>query len=1243
MTTTGNASVGLKTQVDSFVKNSLSLPTKQGRNERYASFVDSTRDYDPTAVYRALQSTVEEAEKSQHPFKDTLSIDLQLSDASTSNSNSNSSFTLNRGGNAKRNYSMIIQSGKAFYFAKDIVSRAQRATRKFPPPTAPAVDTLITSNTEGMKFVEEIKKTFQHKTLADLRVDTNSRGFDEYAYKLMTQIPETPNSQTTGIAVFKIEPKATKGDTVSNMSAHFGNIFNSFAVSFKVNSFLDEAPALPLIIMNNVSTGDADLNKRLQLLRTSFTQNVEIMKVLNSFFMQFCSTGLEDDLPFSDTYSSHLRRALTALLADPSKDLQSPLFKIYACTYESNNKQHRVIICPHIVLEKVQKTGLNSKPTIRFKFGNALSTSTNITIPQNQRTFSDSSGIRIRSGAAMPSAKDIDPGIIDELRRRTVEFSRSSVKSNNLLKPNSTGINIRRNAAAEPLSLQFVKKVFDVVIFRSHKETTDEGFQKILKALKYAFMTANRASNNNERAIALVEKGIRRPTLLRRPNGTSNRLNGSNNNKNNNNRNNNNKNSNNGNSNTGTRRQVITTASQMIREFKVGFDELFESTSNGRLMLRGSTNATISNSRSDIDWDFVGAFMQNIADSLPNGPYKTKLERVIKLHQRVHTIVFGFIKRAHGTFMNELLKPIAANTNNTSTRLHNLSSQQRKDAVSLCYSVAHAELFAGNPTPIPNKVVHLRTYGEVFGDGTETADLMGYGFPFGFMFDCRMPIYMRQNKRRTPNVLHDSISRQNGLPGFAPGGPATFPLAKYYETFGGHHEALTKYNLTRSIASLRDSAEVSKYDVELSGLHQSSMNPDHAIGYVDKRNNNDNRKAHAYMNHLMRQRVRTNTNSYPRDKKIEEFMQSNQVSSQAAYLWYDCGDTHAMRAAATAAGQLVRDLERISFLRGNRAGDYPIRLYTSHTSPLFEQSVIFNETSKLGRGTFCSHIFLQAVRRRINRLDQGDHTYETYNNAHIVNGKSIVNRIENNEENMFRSVIPIAFSTLPNGRAEKTVRVEEKVRFSPYSIHMMSGIRHKIVPEAFRSPSNSRFNNAHRLGPPRRNIENIESVIKGIHTTFMKMYKSIPAFQNNSCKFYICIEDSNGTSEVNELTLDNISQLEVLLYSAMRRSFWVSHAINLGFISKNSPKFEATTSWDVSELESALARDSMSVLERVLAYWQVYNHEGGRLGPPKATDRFPKAYEMLADQEEVRFQALNKYNFVRGTDIAPRPFISSRP
>ena len=168
-------------------------------------------------------------------------------------------------------------------------------------------------------------------------------------------------------------------------------------------------------------------------------------------------------------------------------------------------------------------------------------------------------------------------------------------------------------------------------------------------------------------------------------------------------------------------------------------------------------------------------------------------------------------------------------------------------------------------------------------------------------------------------------------------------------------------------------------------------------------------------------------------------------------------------------------------------------------------------------------------------------------------------------------------------------------------------------------------------------------MIKGIHTTFMKMYKSIPAFQNNSCKFYICIEDSNGTSEVNELTLDNISQLEVLLYSAMRRSFWVSHAINLGFISKNSPKFEATTSWDVSELESALARDSMSVLERVLAYWQVYNHEGGRLGPPKATDRFPKAYEMLADQEEVRFQALNKYNFVRGTDIAPRPFISSRP
>ena len=155
----------------------------------------------------------------------------------------------------------------------------------------------------------------------------------------------------------------------------------------------------------------------------------------------------------------------------------------------------------------------------------------------------------------------------------------------------------------------------------------------------------------------------------------------------------------------------------------------------------------------------------------------------------------------------------------------------------------------------------------------------------------------------------------------------------------------------------------------------------------------------------------------------------------------------------------------------------------------------------------------------------------------------------------------------------------------------------------------------------------------------MKMYESIPAFQNNSCKFYISTEDPNGAFEVNGLTLNNISKLETLMYSDMRRSFWVSHAINLKFISKNSPNDEATTSWDVSELESDLARDSMSVLERVLAYWQVYNHEGG--GSIKQY-RLPMKTEMLRDQDDVRSHALFMYHFVRGTDIAPRPLLSPR-
>ena len=996
MTTTGNASVGLKTQVDSFVKNSLSLPTKQGRNERYASFVDSTRDYDPTAVYRALQSTVEEAEKSQHPSKHTLSIDLQL--ASTPNSTSNSSFTLNnRGGNANRNYSMIIQSGKDFYFAKDIVPRAQQAIL-VQLKLNPGILTTITEQFHTEQFGQEIHKTFIYlNSLLNRRLPPDPdyiTVIDNISHHVETILPDI-QPKAISAAVFRVEPKSTKGNNTSNMSGYFDKIFKSLAAnSINIEDDqdfdLDKAPALPLLLYMDLNARRRDLNgiissaKEEVMKKDASPQKNALKKIMNSFFMTFCGTGLADsNLPFA-TYSSSLRLALLALICQTrattrtsvlDEHFESLSLSNHIFTYDPNNNQHRVIICPHTFLDKVRQTGLTTKPIIRFKFGNALSMPT-INPQTNHRTLNGSSWISIRSGAAMPSAKEIDPGIIDELRRRTVEFSRSSVKSNNLLKPNITGINIRRNAAAEPLSLQFVKKVFDVVIFRSHKETTDEGFQKILKELKYAFMTANRASNNNARAIALVEKGIRRPTLLRRPNGTSNRLNGSNNSKNNN--NNNGNNNTNKNSNTGTRRQVSTTASQMIREFMVAFDKLFESTSNGSFKLKGRTNASISISMLDIDWDFVCAFMQNIADSLPTGPHKTKLERVIKLHRRVNTIVFGFIKRAHGTFMNELLKPIAANTNNTSTRLHDLSSQQRKDAVSLCYSVAHAELFAGNTTPSPNgKVVHARTYGKVVSpDGRET-HRVGYGFPFGFMFDCRMPVMS--------TVLN---TRQNGLPGFAPGPGRTFPLAKDYASFGGHSESLTKYKLTRSIASLRDgTTDILKYDVKLSIPAQSSMNPDHAIGYVDKRNtinpsnpiNANASKARAYMNYLMTMRVRANTNSYPRDKEIEEFMRSNQVSSQAAYLWYDCGDTHAMRAAATAAGQLVRDLERIGFLRGNRAGDYPIRLYASHTSPLFEQSVIFNETSKLGRGTFCSHIFLQAVRRRINRLDKGEHTYETQN------------------------------------------------------------------------------------------------------------------------------------------------------------------------------------------------------------------------------------------------------------------------
>jgi hypothetical protein len=456
----------------------------------------------------------------------------------------------------------------------------------------------------------------------------------------------------------------------------------------------------------------------------------------------------------------------------------------------------------------------------------------------------------------------------------------------------------------------------------------------------------------------------------------------------------------------------------MNRNFQVifkysqsGNDSSIKSAHKGKFSL-GNSILNVEN-----EWDYISWFLSNVGPA--TGESNPILTHLRTTHKLIVSAVFALITKFHSQFVRALLQPITENTNNTSTRLHNLNAEQRMEAVSMCYSNAHSQLLT--------------------------------------------------------NLYRDE-----------------------------------------------------------SGLVTSEMNRQIRLIASDP------------------------SDSVSRKEVVERFMNRYVTSSAAAYLWYDCGDTHAMRSATQATLKLMLQLRKIGFLE-----KYPITGYTASTSPLFEQSVILKQT-----GVLCAPVFLEALRRQLSRLNEVT-SYVSYNSR---NGTKIMETRNTRVRN-----------TTVNFNARTSANP-----FSEESIYAMGGIEYKKVSQSFIDSILKRSNNI----PTNKIISNESDFALSLHQYFMNIYTSIPAYKNRNFRFYLV--HNEYTEELTEVSL--LKKLLTFDYWQLRRSFCVSHFINLKIINANHRVLIDTNTVPLVLEHHLLAKESLSLLERVLAYWQMYSHADRQTG-----------------------------------------------
>jgi len=572
--------------------------------------------------------------------------------------------------------------------------------------------------------------------------------------------------------------------------------------------------------------------------------------------------------------------------------------------------------------------------------------------------------------------RKIDP-LLQSLNR--LRFGKTT--SNNRINTNNNIIRMNYNSNTAPARL-FVDMVFkEILKYKTGSQYDRKEFRMVLRSI-YSSFSSSRGVN--------VQKLKNKMNRKISPNAVSN-LNRAMRNVSNNNQ---------------TMSNVdMATIKQLIDDMRYDFKNLFTINKNGdNLLIRSAISgkfvlgSNISNGQNE--WDYVSWFLSSVELANKNRASNSVIKKLISTHKLVVSAVFALITQYHAQFTSALLKPITRNENNVRTRLHRLNEDQKSEAISKCYSVAHAKLFFSHADQyLPSKT---------------------------YQFDA------------------------NHLPGNA---------AEYVSNL-----LLYTYNKRQEVV-------------------------------------------------------------------VQEF--SKNTSSAAAYLWYDCGDTHAMQVAVEATSKLVSQLKQLGF------ANYPISGYVASTSPLFEQSVILKQT-----GMLCAPIFLETLRRQLGNASLNQKKDMSYGDASTKN------------------------------------------------IHHMLGIEYRGSTPSFIDSISNRPNNI----PNTFSItENARDPAKSLHTYFLDVYKSLPAYQKYNHRFRLVLDDVTIPYTTDKIQiLDSVVSLERLMnfdYWKLRRSFWVSHFYNLQMSVDKTQRL-----WVMSTLETPQAQQSLSLLERVLAYWQMYKHKDRNIG-----------------------------------------------
>jgi hypothetical protein len=1139
------------------------------------------------------------------------------------------------GHNTTHGYSMIVRTrGGEFFFAKSLIEQKEFMMSNMPQSITANQQTnhnnvMRNAFYETLKYLVELIKKTRGVRIQSGDTSNFRQSSDNIANLIIPWLKTRGQIAPAPVAVHKVNVNSTRTNSLARMSIYFQEVFAKLHThGSKLVGYSDSytrCPALPLLldVVGNDSfvqfvtkqraptgskthwtalgatitfVGGKDLYDYLstmwsgynfvytspssvpphQQIDDSFTK--PLSRLMNDHYMNLWSLSLQP---------STINRAVLSTVTQGNIDrhfaIDMPIHELMnqhrTITYESSTGTS-VIMCSNKYITKNQ----TPRQGVTFSIGELFADFVQPTpeyqsnqVRLNKRTLKKANTLNLTG-----ELQKIDP-LLQQLNSLRLGQSTRNINKDR----NNENIRMNHNSNRTPAIL-FVETVFRLIL--SH----NKGFAKLDDKLEFENDLRRIYSTFTvPRTVNAKKLKVNRTNVISTNSNVTRAMKGRNN---------------------ATMRNVnLTRIKQLVIYMKRNFQVIFKYSQSGNdssiQVHKGQFSLGISILNDENEWDYISWFLSNVGSATgENNPILTKLRTI---HKHIVSAVFALITEFHSQFVEALLQPITENTNNISTRLHNLNAEQMAEAVSMCYSVAHAELFARN------KGYAERTYGDEANiDGTarrtDVANhLPGYSIPAGLMFDCRLPIYTGdpQSRHHThDDVMQYGLGRQNlkdGLPGFLgntaknggqahycnfvdypggeKGGHVEEPMSVYAGTFGNHH-LLNAAKHGKTVADIKQDGLAGLATWPL--ISKLSMNPDHMLGYLPFPAEGERTQARQneadIMNIIMKKRYVSNqSGNVSREAVVERFMNRKKTSSAAAYLWYDCGDTHAMRSATQATLKLVLQLRQIGFLE-----EYPINGYTASTSPLFEQSVILKQT-----GVLCAPIFLEALRRQVSRLNEVT-SYVSYNEI----GANKTMETRNTRVRKSVNITTVQFDAAAAAAAVQERTLAELVLFSPLSIHEMGGIEYKKVSQSFIDSISNRSNNI----PTNKVIKGMTDFALSLHQHFMKIYTSVPAYKNSTFRFYLV--NDNGTMPYtanNVEELDSVDLLKRLMnfdYWKLRRSFWVSHFMNLKIIRGDDVTMGDKTMWNVSDLETPKAKESLSLLERVLAYWQMYNHADRRTG-----------------------------------------------